>query len=146
MSAETLNEMIRHIRNCFHHLKLVADDLHDDLGITAAMRGVMESLEIDGEQTVPQIAKSKGVSRQHIQLLVDALAEAEIVEVFSNPQHKRSYLVRLTEQGARSFNNIRRKEAGVLRSLTAEFDEEALGSATQTLAEFEAILRQRITP
>ena len=136
--------MIRQIRACFNHLKLLGDELLRDLGITSAMRGVMESLEIVGEQTVPQIAKTKGVSRQHIQLLVDALGEAELIGIFTNPQHKRSSLVRLTESGAEAFKEIRRKEVVILEEMAAEMDADALSLTTQTLSSLHSIVLNQL--
>src|SRR5690606_18141459 len=60
-------ELTRGVRACFNRLRALGDTLHEDLGITASMRSVLESLHEDGARTVPQIAKSKSVTRQHIQ-------------------------------------------------------------------------------
>ena len=59
--AQALYQVIRHIRSGFNLLRALGDDLHRDIKITAAMRAVLETLAEVGEQTVPQIARSKSV-------------------------------------------------------------------------------------
>ena len=68
-----------------------------------------------GAMTVPQIAKLKGVTRQHIQLLADALVAAGLAAVKENPAHRRSSLIALTEKGKRVFAKMRAREAPVSR-------------------------------
>src|SRR5690348_8726939 len=63
----------RRIRECCDHLDALEDVLRQDVGVTAAMRAVLEALHERGAQTVPQIARSKKVTRQHIQALADKL-------------------------------------------------------------------------
>jgi len=74
------------VRAAFNRLKALGDSLHGDLEVTTAMRAVMETLSASGAMTVPQIAKLKGVTRQHIQLLTDALCEAGLAVVKENPR------------------------------------------------------------
>ena len=70
----------------------------------------MESLADAGEQTVPQIARAKGVSRQHIQVNVDTLTKAALVALRDNPGHKRSPFVTMTKLGQSAFKVMRRRE------------------------------------
>jgi hypothetical protein len=42
--------------------------------MTAGKRGVLKGLDRLGPQTVPQMARARPVSRQHIQTLVNRLA------------------------------------------------------------------------
>src|SRR5262245_28999821 len=112
--AERLVALTRAVRGLFNRLKALGDDLHGDLTITTAMRAVMETLAEAGPMTVPQIAKSKGVTRQHIQLLADALSGGGWVTVKDNPAHKRSSLIALTEKGKRMFAKMRVREIPVI--------------------------------
>lgn len=128
--ADKLYGVIRQIRLGFNQLKALGDALHQDLGITASMRAVMESLAEDGEQTVPQIARRKSVSRQHIQVNVDALLKVSIVVLRNNPAHRRSPVVAMTKQGQSAFKEMRRREKGILNSLAKEF---AVNELEQTL-------------
>ena len=131
--AQDLYQLIRHIRSCFHQLKALGDELHGDLGVTVAMRAVMETLAEDGEQTVPQIARLKAVSRQHIQVNVDVLAKTHLVTFRDNPGHKRSPFIALTPKGHTTFAKMRRREGVVLEQVATSFTEEELGRASDTL-------------
>ena len=138
--AHALYQVIRHIRSSFNLLRALGDDLHRDLKVTAAMRAVMETLAEDGEQTVPQIARTKAVSRQHIQVNVDALLRKDLVILHDNPNHLRSPFVALTPQGRRTFTAMRHREAELLERFAKEFLLEQLEQASGTLG----ILNQSI--
>ena len=61
--------------------------------------GVLSSLQAEGPQTVPQMARARPVARQRIQRIVNELAAKGLVEFTENPAHRRSKLVRLTRAG-----------------------------------------------
>ena len=94
--AEKMVALTQAVRGVFNRLKALSDELHGDLDVTTAMRAVMETLSDAGPMTVPQIAKLKGVTRQHIQLLADALVDGGLASVKENPAHRRSSLITLT--------------------------------------------------
>lgn len=135
---ETLESVIRAIRLCFGNLRVMGDDLHADIGVTSALRAVMESLAPDREATVPDIARSKLVSRQNVQVLVDSLATKRLVEMRPNPAHKRSPLVALTPLGRETFQTMRRREQAVLAELAADIP---AGALDETLATLDALRR-----
>ena len=95
-TATDLYRVIVQVRRLFHRLAEVADEAHRDLGVTASQRAVLETLSNDGPQTVPQIARRKAVTRQHIQILVNGLVERGHVALADNPAHQRSSLAALT--------------------------------------------------
>ncbi|WP_282605368.1 MarR family winged helix-turn-helix transcriptional regulator [Pelagibius sp. Alg239-R121] len=143
-SAQNLDTSIHGIRLCFNQLKALGDVLHHDLGVTASMRAVMESLAETGAQTVPQIARSKEVSRQHIQIIVDDLIELGIVDLQANPQHKRSHLVVLTVQGRAIYEDMRNREKAVLKRLGSTLAPEALDALSSALAQLNERLRREL--
>jgi DNA-binding MarR family transcriptional regulator len=122
------------VRSCFHRLKALAEELHGDTGVTPAMRAVLETLAASGSQTVPEIARLKGVSRQHIQIIVNALLEVAFVETQSNPTHRRSQIIALTEKGASTFQALTRREAAPLRKLASTFEVKELRHARAVLS------------
>lgn len=124
--AQKTYALIRQVRTCFNRLKGMADEMNRDLGVNASMRAVVESLSDNGDQTVPGIARSKGVSRQHIQVNMDALLALKLVEGRDNPAHKRSSLYTLTTMGTDTFAEIRRREVAVLERLSANLDAETI--------------------
>jgi DNA-binding MarR family transcriptional regulator len=67
--------------------------------LLGAEHAVLDIIERVGALTVPQIARERSTSRQNIQILVDRLAAQGRIELVTNPAHKRSDLVRLTERG-----------------------------------------------
>lgn len=142
--AEKMTALTQAVRGVFNRLKAVGDQLHADLGVTTATRAVMETLAEAGPMTVPQIAKLKGVTRQHIQLLADALCEAEFAVVKENPAHKRSLLIVLTEKGKRTFAKIGGREAPVIVELARAFGAEELERATQVLERLGTALDERL--
>ena len=142
--AEKLTALTQAVRGAFNRLKALGDQLHADLEITTAMRAVMETLAAEGAMTVPQIAKLKGVSRQHIQLLADALCEGELATVRENPAHKRSSLIALTDKGKRAFSKMSGREAPVVEDLARSFGIEELERATGVLQRLAAALDKRL--
>ena len=142
--ADKMVTLTRAVRSAFNRLKALGDDLHGDLGITTAMRAVMETLSEEGPKTVPQIAKSKAVSRQHIQLLADALCEAGLAVVKDNPAHRRSSLLALSEKGKRAFATMRAREASVVNEIAGDFDMRELDSAADVLSRLSAAIDARI--
>jgi DNA-binding MarR family transcriptional regulator len=132
-SEQQVARIIVGIRACFGRLRAVADALHRDLGVTTAMRAVMEMVFEDSEHTVPDIARAKRVSRQNIQVIVDGLVAAGIAELADNPAHKRSPLVRLTAHGRATFQEMRRRERSVLKAIAEELTPNAARATLATL-------------
>jgi len=130
------------VRLAFNRLKGLGDELHRDLEVTTAMRAVMETLAGQGPMTVPQIAKLKGVTRQHIQLLADALVEAGLAVVKENPAHRRSSLIALTDKGRRMFAKMGAREAPIIEEVAAAFEAQELERAAHVLNRLSAALEQ----
>lgn len=144
VGAVALGSLIVETRRLFHRLAAAADDAHRDLEVTASQRAVLETLKLKGPSTVPQIARDKGVSRQHIQTLVNGLLEACLLRTRPNPAHQRSSLVELTPAGERAFATIERREARILSALAAELADEDIEAATRTLAALRMSLESRV--
>jgi DNA-binding MarR family transcriptional regulator len=71
--------------------------------------GILRLLVKDGPQTVPEMARSRPVSRQHCQTIANALEAQGLVEFIDNPKHKRSKLVRATKEGRDRFQSMRKQ-------------------------------------
>jgi DNA-binding MarR family transcriptional regulator len=139
-----MTALMQAVRSVFNRLKALGDQLHGDLEITTAMRAVMETLSGAGPMTVPQIAKLKGVTRQHIQLLADALCAAGLAAVKENPAHRRSSLIALTERGKRAFAKMHAREAPVIEEIAWEFEAQELDRAANVLNRLAARLDARL--
>jgi DNA-binding MarR family transcriptional regulator len=123
----------------YHRLKIAAEQLHGGGELAAGKRGILKSLEA-GPQTVPQMARARPVSRQHIQSLVDPLAAAGYVELVDNPHHRRSGLVHLTEKGRNLVRQMNRKEKQIFARLSRRLDGVRLRRATRALREVRLLL------
>lgn len=133
--AARLETVIDEARLLFHRLSSFADGMHADLELTVGQRALLEALARGGPQTVPTIARARGVSRQHIQTLANGLAERGLVTTCDNPAHRRSPLLTLTRAGTELFQETQRREASVLENLArghklAELEATALTLAT----------------
>ena len=127
--------LTREVRTAFNKLKAVAEALHADLEINPSMRAVLQALVAKAPQTVPEIAKEKGVSRQHIQKVMNLLQEAELVGTESNPDHKRSDLYRATPEGQRIFEKIQARELEPMSRLADALPIEEIIAARKLLAQ-----------
>lgn len=97
--VDALYTLMDAVRSLMHRLRAAAEDLHGQGALSAGKRGVLMSLDTLGPCTVPRLARSRPVSRQHIQTMVNPLIKDGYVERVPNPAHKRSLLVRLTPRG-----------------------------------------------
>lgn len=130
-----LQQLFEETPRFFHRLTVVAEDVHHEGELSAGLRGVMRSLDDYGPQTVPQLARMRPVSRQHIQRLVTELIEHGYVEAIANPAHKKSQLVRLSTMGRDRLVSMREREAALLQRLQLSVSPERLREATAVLSE-----------
>lgn len=71
--------------------------------------GVLRTLVKEGPLTVPEMARSRPVSRQHCQTICNALESQGLVEFIENPKHKKSKLVRATKKGRDRFQSMKKQ-------------------------------------
>ncbi len=107
--------------------------------MSGGLRSILRSLNKFGAQTVPQMARVRSVSRQHVQLLVNQLAEKGYIEFIINPAHKRSALVRLTPQGKKVVDTMSHREAKLLDKTDFDVQDEKLLEAAETLRAVRAL-------
>ena len=121
------------IRRLFRAMADAADAYLADFGLTAAHRAVLEFLYPETALTVPDIARRYRVSRQHVQVTINDLLERGLVVSADNPRHKRSHLMRLTDQGQQTFARIREMEGGVLDALFQNVEIADVATTKRTL-------------
>lgn len=141
--AEDLRRLTLAARASFNRLKRLAEQTHRDLGVTAPMRAVLETLAEHGPQTAPQIARRKCVSRQHIQVNADALLALGLIETRSNPTHRRSPLLAATDAGGRTFGRILEREEAVLAEVAPALRATDVAVATTVLERLSQLLDAR---
>ena len=129
-----LTALIREIRTAFNRLKSVAEELHADLDINPSMRAVLQALILNAPQTVPDIAKAKGVSRQHVQKNMNALLEKGLVHAQDNPDHKRSVLYLPTPSGNDIFAKMQVRENAPMAALAKAMANHDVAASVHLLA------------
>lgn len=88
-----------------------SDKIATQVGQTTARWHVM-SVVSESAYTVPAIARRLGLTRQGVQRVVNDLVDAGQVSLEPNPDHARSPLVVLTEEGERHLDELfQRSEA-----------------------------------
>jgi DNA-binding MarR family transcriptional regulator len=88
------------------------------------------------------MARTRDVSRQHIQQQVDALLERSWVERQDNPAHKRSSMIALTNRGHALIQNVRADELNALSRMQVGVSDNATLEVTQVLSAWRAALQR----
>lgn len=131
-------EVIWLIRRLFRALAQLADGYLKAHGLSVAHRAVLEFLYPDEALSVPEIASRYQVTRQHVQVTVNALLRDGFLQTRPNPRHKRSPLIALTRIGRDMFERIRKIESDLVDELFADVPDEDVETTRRTL---EAIYR-----
>ncbi len=90
-------------------------------------------LAVGSASTVPQVARRMGMTRQSVQRVADLLAEARLVRFEPNPDHRRSPILRTTEEGVRIRDRLERQMRGWGESAEELVDPEDLETALVVL-------------
>jgi len=134
MTSETSQyQVIWLVRRLFRSMAQVADGYLAAHGLSAADRAVLEFLYPEETLSVPEIANRYQVSRQHVQVTVNALLEDGFLETRTNPRHKRSPLIALTYVGRELFRKIRNTESGYVDALFVDIPTEDIECTRRTL-------------
>ncbi len=114
--------------------------------ITMGIRAVLERLDDQGPQTVPQLATWLDVTRQAVQRVVDDAHALGHVEVRANPAHRRSHLIALTPRGRDAFHRLHADELATLEMVAAEIDRTDLLTCAKVLEHLVDALAARNRP
>jgi len=131
-NAQDLVRITSAVRRLFHRMSTAWAGVLDDMQVTAQMRAVMESLA-QGEKTVPQIAREKEVSRQHVQMTVNQLLDLEVAQRNRNPASARSPIISLSPMGNRVWESIAQREARLIPTLAKQLTAFPLDQTADTL-------------
>jgi DNA-binding MarR family transcriptional regulator len=129
-----------------NQLRKTAAAVHSQGQSSAGGWGLLEILERLGPLTVPALARTRSLSRQSVQSLVNRLAAQGQVEILPNPAHKRSGLVQLTDRGARLLGTAKEREKDVWRAAATHVPAARLLSATKLLQRLRLLLAEARQP
>ena len=136
-----MEEMIWEVRRLFRELAQAADTALEPLGVTAAMRALLEFLaREEAPATISEIARKRSVSRQHIHQTLSRLDRRWVVRS-EDPDDARSVALSLSKEGRAFWNRIREVDAVLLRRVTARTDEKEVRAAAATLRKVREALK-----
>lgn len=118
-----------------NRLKKNARLLHRNDNLSASGRILLQTLQLHGAMTVPQLAAIQSTSRQNIQVLADRLEESGHIAFVANPNHKRSVLVALTDAGRALLSSANARESSLMGAILP-------GTAAAQLREAAELLRK----
>ena len=101
--------------------------------------GLLRSLIVEGPQTVPQLAATRPVARQRIQLIANELAAEGLVAFVDNPAHKRSRLLRATPAGERRYAEVHDRLLALCAGFAGDLETDDLRATAATLVRFKAL-------
>lgn len=136
-------ELTDEVRTTHNWITSLVDELHAETGISTRLRAVLEYLHRNGPNTVPDIARARRVSRQHIQTAFNELHALDLVVYQPNPSHQRSHLVSLTKHGEETIVEMQVIEQAELGILVKKLDPERLVDAAETLRQLRKALPAR---
>lgn len=132
--GHSVEALLDEVRMVFHRAAQVAEQLHAGEPVTLGMRAVLEFVARNGPTPVPQIARRRFVTRQHIQSLVSDLLAQGLVALEPNPAHRRSGLVTLTPGGRQLIERMLRREARFYAGMELDVAPRMVEQAARTLA------------
>ncbi|MFB6572124.1 MarR family winged helix-turn-helix transcriptional regulator [Streptomyces noursei] len=132
-AEELLYDVIRRLRPLQRTIVRAAERTLDGTGLTAGERTLLDALRAHGPRTVPQLARSLDLDRQPVQRWVNHAAELGLVVTTANPAHRRSSLIRLTDEGTAMMRGVQEAEAGKLRRGLADLSAGEVRTALRVL-------------
>ncbi|MEV5320506.1 MarR family transcriptional regulator [Streptomyces sp. NPDC052687] len=104
-------------------------------GLSVGVRAVLDLLHKHGPMTVPQMGRAQAISRQFVQRMVNDAAARGLVESIPNPAHRRSSLIRLTDEGRAAITAVLAREHTVLREVGGDLTGAEVAACLRVLGE-----------
>jgi len=139
-TGKALSDLGMEVIHTYFRLRAAGEKIGATPPAGAGSFGLLRSLKEDGPQTVPQLARAHDVTRQHVQVLANGLAEQTLVEFADNPAHKRSKLLRITKRGERRLTQLTERIEDAYEEISPGMDPAKIRAAIDVLAE----LRRRM--
>jgi DNA-binding MarR family transcriptional regulator len=122
-------------------LLAVAEELARPVGLTAAWWQVLGAA-LGAPQSVSDIARAMGLTRQSVQRIADLLVREGLAAYAENPRHRRAKLVTPTEAGFAAVRAIDPAHARLAARLVEELGEERLAEVLVGMHELSAALER----
>lgn len=103
------------------------------LPISQGRMALLRSLALRGPRNLSELARERGVSRQGVQRLADALVAEGLARATADPKSARARRLELTEAGLAAYREIAQHEARELNARAAGLPAADLRTATRVL-------------
>ncbi|MCP4896624.1 MAG: MarR family transcriptional regulator [bacterium] len=130
----------REVALLYFRMKVAAQQYLGQGRHSTGRRGLLKSLGEEGPQTVPQMARVRAVSRQHIQTVVNELRRDGLAKTKDNPKHRRSKLVTLTSAGHEFLETLHEREGELMSFLGEGISQQDFKQATSLVR----LVRERL--
>lgn len=130
-----LNKVIAEARSLLRGLETLSEAMLKEEGLTPLERTILLDVRKHRQATVPDLARARGFSRQHVQATVNPLVKRGLLGFRPNPAHKRSKFVVLAEAGEVIIRRVMIREGGILKHLAPGLDAADTTTAGEILAE-----------
>ncbi len=108
-------------------------------GVSVGVRAVLDLLRAQGPLTVPQMGRAQSLSRQFVQRMVHDAQSRGWVETVPNPAHRRSSLVRLTDEGRTVIAAVTTREHALLRQVGGDLTDAQVTACLHVLGRMLAL-------
>jgi DNA-binding MarR family transcriptional regulator len=103
------------------------------LPVSHGRMALLRSLALRGPRNLSELARERGVSRQGVQRLADALVAEGLARSAKDPRSARAKRLELTEAGLAAYRELAQQEARALNGLAAGLSPAELRTAGRVL-------------
>lgn len=133
------SKLVKEALGIYVQLVLVGDKLSADFGLSSARWQVIGAIQ-DTSKSVSDIARERGLARQSVQRIVNALKRQGYVRLTDNPRHQRAKLVALTEKGRKALNGVAARQTQWADQLSQSFQRREMDVAAAVLNRLRTLL------
>lgn len=138
-----LERLFREVVGLAGRLKSVRRQFDRRANLPGGERAVLHVLDAHWPLTTSQIARRMGLSRQHVQTVLNRLRTRRYVESSPNPAHRRSPTWQLSATGRMTLQQLERTETDWLRAVIGDLDVGQLRAAADLLRQLRKSLPAR---
>ena len=142
--GDAMFELISSLMATFFKLRAAGKQVSEEAGWGSGTWSLMRTIQIEGPQTVPQLAKRRPVARQRMQKIADDLVGEGLAQFIPNPRHKRSMLLDLTAKGHNHVRRTTEQIRDMADVLATGMDPRAIDTSQQIVTELQSRLSRII--
>lgn len=142
--ARLMGELVEETYRLFYALRQADERLHGSEETTEAERGPLFALFADGPTTVPAVARTRSVTRQRIQQVMNTLVDLKFVERLPNPLSEKSPLYGLTATGRKKAMAMLGRERKMFRDFSAVTTDRRLRTTISVLQSVRQEVERRL--